>query len=482
MAFNSLQYLCFLPLAVLGYYVLPHKIRYIWLLVCSYFFYMQWSIKYSLLILGVTLVTYTYGLVFDRLATKSLKIIGLFMTGLVCFGILGYFKYTSFLLSTINNMFTMLGSGAPFRLWDIILPVGVSFFTFQAFSYAIDVYRGDVEVEKNFFKYALFVSFFPQLVAGPIEKSKDLLRQISEEHRFNYDEAKEGFYLILWGLFMKMVIADRCAMIVDKIYGDSASYPGIYLIIATVLFAFQIYCDFGGYSIIAYGSAKILGFRLTENFRSPYMSQSPSEFWNRWHISLFNWFRDYIYIPLGGNRRGRLIKCCNILIVFLISGIWHGASWAFVAWGLINGLYQVVQSLIIKKKDKNIARKFSLLKMLGTFILIDFAWIFFRAGTMAKAVECIGSMLNINSYTAFRANMFLEICSGYKEALALLISLVILIAVDACNNNGVMLRRKLMVSSSIIQVIVVSLAVIILAIWGIYGTAYDAQSFIYFSF
>lgn len=443
---------------------------------------MQWSIKYSLLILGVTLVTYIYGLIFGKLESKTSKKAGLLLTGLVCFGILGYFKYTSFLLSTINSAFTMFGAGEPFGLWDIILPVGVSFFTFQAFSYAIDVYRGDVQVEKNFLKYALFVSFFPQLVAGPIEKSKDLLGQISEKHSFKYDEAKEGFYLILWGLFMKMVIADRCAIIVDNIYGDTAAYPGFYLIIATVLFAFQIYCDFGGYSIIAYGSAKILGFKLTENFRSPYFSQSPSEFWNRWHISLFNWFRDYIYIPLGGNRRGTLIKCRNILIVFLISGVWHGASFAFIAWGLINGLYQVIQSLLVKKKDKDSVRKFSLLKVIGTFILVDFAWIFFRAGTMTKAVQCINSMVTIRNYSVFSTTMFLELCSGYKEAIALLVALVILISVDVCNNSGIMLRKKLMVSSSVVQVIVVSIAIIILAIWGIYGTAYDAQSFIYFSF
>lgn len=247
--------------------------------------------------------------------------------------ILFFFKYFDFVISNINSILYTLNIEIFEPAFDVILPVGISFYIFQAIGYIIDVYRGEIRAEKNFFKYALFVSFFPQLVAGPIERSKNLLHQIDVPQKFSFERMREGLLVMLWGYFLKIVIADRIAIFVDKVYGNYMLYEGIYLSVASILFAFQIYCDFAGYSIIAIGVAKILGFQLMENFNAPYLAQSVSDFWRRWHISLSSWFRDYVYIPLGGNRRGKGKRYVNLLVVFIISGLWHGANWNFVVWG-----------------------------------------------------------------------------------------------------------------------------------------------------
>jgi D-alanyl-lipoteichoic acid acyltransferase DltB (MBOAT superfamily) len=247
--------------------------------------------------------------------------------------ILFFFKYFNFTVDTINHVLSMLHMNSVNAGFDIILPVGISFYTFQALSYTMDVYRGDIYCERNFLKYALFVSFFPQLVAGPIERSRNLLKQISVKHEFRWDKVREGLTQMLFGYFQKVVISDNISVLVDQVYNNYPNYGAVELILATIFFAFQIYCDFGGYSNIAIGAAKVMGFDLMENFNTPYMSLSVAEFWRRWHISLSTWFRDYLYIPLGGNRKGRLRKYVNIMVVFLASGLWHGASWHYVAWG-----------------------------------------------------------------------------------------------------------------------------------------------------
>ena len=341
MLFNSLEFLIFFPIVVAAYFILPKKLKQFWLLIASYYFYMCWNAKYIFLIFFSTVITYGSGLLLENIKTlpveekrrtryKKLTVAFSFLLNL---SVLCYFKYMNYFFSVIAAVFHAAHIELNVPAFDILLPVGISFYTFQALSYTMDVYRDEIYAEKNFFQYALFVSFFPQLVAGPIERSKSLLKQFARPTRFRYDAVREGLLLMMWGYFLKLVIADRCAVLVNRVYGDYTSYKGFQLIIANVLFAFQIYCDFEGYSQLAIGSAQVLGFHINENFRTPYLSTSVRDFWQRWHISLTSWFRDYLYIPLGGNRKGKLRKYFNIMIVFLVSGLWHGASWHFVAWG-----------------------------------------------------------------------------------------------------------------------------------------------------
>lgn len=325
MLFNSMHFLFFFPIVVIAYYMMPKNLKNFWLLVASYYFYMCWNAKYALLILTSTFVTYISGLLLEKIKVSQLQNYkkenrkkGIVAASIVInIAILSYFKYFSFVLNILSSMFRIIKIELIVPQFDIILPVGISFYTFQALSYTMDVYRDDIYAEKNFFKYALFVSFFPQLVAGPIERSKNLLRQLSESKRFNFNVAREGALLMLWGFFLKIVVADRIAIFVDTVYNDYKNFRGFYILVATLLFAIQIYCDFAGYSTIAMGAAKILNINLMENFSAPYLSMSVDEFWRKWHISLTSWFKDYLYIPLGGSRKGKIRKYINKLIVFL---------------------------------------------------------------------------------------------------------------------------------------------------------------------
>ena len=347
MLFNSVEFFGFFPTVCIIYFILPHKYRHIWLLLSSYIFYMNWNAGYVLLLLAVTMNSYGFGILIDRVnhqssmygseyevgqGGSSKKKLYLILTVLGNLVILCYFKYFSWLVNMLNEAFLSKG-GLHIRVPEIILPVGISFFIFQALGYTIDVYRGEINAQHNFLKYALFVAFFPQLVAGPIERSKTLLSQIEEEHKFDYTRMLRGLLLMLWGYFLKLVIADRIALFVDTVFGDYGSYSGLIIMLAAILFAFQIYCDFAGYSTIAAGAAEVMGFHLMDNFNCPYFSKSIREFWRRWHISLSTWFRDYLYIPLGGSRKGLQRTLINIFVVFLASGLWHGANWTFVLWG-----------------------------------------------------------------------------------------------------------------------------------------------------
>ena len=263
-----------------------------------------------------------------------------------------YFKYTNFLLENLRNLFALIGIKLHIPEVDILLPVGISFFTFQALSYLMDVYRDEIYAEKNFLRYALFVSFFPKLVAGPIEHSKNLLKQLANPPKFDVENIKEGIWIMIYGYFLKVVLADRVAIFVDEIYGNYASYEGLYMVIATLLFVIQLYVDFYGYSTIAVGTAKLLGYQLIDNFNAPFYSRSIAELWRRWHISLNTWFRDYLYIPLGGNRKGKVRQYVNKVIVFFVSGLRHGANWTFVIWGMLNGLYQMIGEVLMPVRNK----------------------------------------------------------------------------------------------------------------------------------
>lgn len=341
MLFHSMQFLFFFPTVLIIYFVIPEKIKHIWLLIASYYFYMCWNAKYVILLFYSTIVTYISGILIEKIKQKNWKLsykirykkIIVALSLILNLGILFYFKYINFTLDIIVHLLKLVHIELTIPMFDIVLPVGISFYTFQALSYTLDVYWDEIYAEKNFFRYALFVSFFPQLVAGPIERSKNLLKQLAKTKKFNYNRVREGLLLMMWGYFLKLVIADRCAILVNTVYTNYMAYYGFQLITANVLFAFQIYCDFMGYSVIARGAAKVLGYELMENFSRPYLAQNIKEFWRRWHISLSSWLRDYLYIPLGGSRRTKIIKYRNLLLTFLVSGLWHGANITFVLWG-----------------------------------------------------------------------------------------------------------------------------------------------------
>ncbi len=390
MVFNSIEFLIFLPIVLLLHYFVPTKYRWIPLLIASYYFYMYWDSKLIVLIVFTTVVSYLSAILIEKTDKKALKRLYLWATLVTSLGVLVFFQYYNFLAESASGIGSLFGSEFDITL-DLILPVGISFYTFQTLSYVIDVYRGDLPAEPHFGYYALFVSFFPQLVAGPIERPSNLLPQLKEEHKFNRDEFIYGFGITLVGFFKKMVVADVIAVYVNAVYNDVASATGLGVLVATVLFAVQIYCDFSGYTDIAIGCARMMGIGLMQNFNRPYISESIKEFWSRWHISLSTWFRDYLYIPLGGNRRGKVRKHINVMIVFLVSGLWHGAAWTFVIWGALHGIYQVIGELTKGLKSKlydkigidQSSKLFRFGKRAVTFALVCFAWIFFRANSFS---------------------------------------------------------------------------------------------------
>jgi alginate O-acetyltransferase complex protein AlgI len=356
---------------------------------------MNWKPLYALLIFTSTIVTFTCGHLISKSSSTNRRKTLLIISLILNFGILFYFKYFNFIGNSITDLFQILKVDMIIPNFDILLPVGISFYTFQAVGYSIDVYRGEIKEEQNFLNYALFVSFFPQLVAGPIERAKNLLPQFYTEKTFNYSRVVNGLKLILWGYFMKIVIADRLSIYVNAVYNNVEAHDGITFLFATVLFSFQIYCDFAGYSNIAIGTAKVLGFNLMTNFKRPYLAISLTDFWRRWHISLSTWFKDYLYIPLGGNRVSISRHYLNLFITFIISGIWHGANWTFVIWGALHGLYQIVEIFIFKKKSTQKSTSIIIIisRRILTYFLVCFAWIFFRANNVTEAFFIVNSIL-----------------------------------------------------------------------------------------
>ena len=397
MIFNSIEFLLFFPVVCIVYFLLKgNSLQNLFLLVASYYFYMNWQPIYALLLLSSTILTYICGLLTDKYSqNSSKKKVFLSVNIILNLAILFVFKYFNFINESIFTMLDLCGLHWTVPNLNVLLPIGISFYTFQAIGYSIDVYRGDLKAERNFITYALFVSFFPQLVAGPIERAKNMLPQFREKHIFKYDDVAEGFKLMLWGFFMKLCVADRLGEYVDAVYNNVGQHNGTSMIIATVFFAFQIYCDFGGYSNIAIGVARIMGFRLMKNFKRPYLSLSVKEFWYHWHISLSSWFKDYVYIPLGGNRVKYARHLLNLLITFVISGLWHGANWTFLIWGTLHGIYLIISNVFQKyvcspKRDTIVSK---LLCTAFCFALICFAWIFFRANNVSDTFKIIGKMI-----------------------------------------------------------------------------------------
>lgn len=491
MLFNSYSFLVFFPIVVFIYFLMPKKFGYIWLLIASYYFYMGWNAKYALLLLTSTIITYISGLLLSakNIAGKLKKcvVVGSFILNL---SILFFFKYFDFAIVNINRFFSVLQIQMLTPKFDVLLPVGISFYIFQALSYTMDVYRGDVEAEKNVFKYALFVSFFPQLVAGPIERSSNLLKQVNEKKKFDYDRMCQGLMLMLWGYFLKLVIADRIAIFVDGAYSMNMDYDGRYLLFASVLFAIQIYCDFAGYSTIAIGAARVMGFELMENFNCPYFATTVAEFWRRWHISLSTWFRDYLYIPLGGNRKGTIRKYINTMIVFLVSGLWHGASWTYVIWGGLNGFYQVIGGLLMPVKEKLVLRfpeldrslLMKVLRMVVTFVLVDFTWIFFRAHNFAQVKSVLSRILHMNNPILLENGKLFDIGLNQQNFVVLGIALGVLLVADIAKYHEVKLHEVILGWNIVIRWSVILIAVVSILVFGIWGSGYQATNFIYFQF
>lgn len=498
MLFNSLHFLIFFPVVLIIYYIIPDRIKYLWLLVSSYYFYMCWNARYALLILASTLITYISGLMLEKVKRteygdrkkeklKKWVVAGSFAINL---GILFYYKYINFTVALVTSAFEKINIHLNAPVFDIILPVGISFYTFQALSYTMDVYRDEIYAEKNFFRYALFVSFFPQLVAGPIERSKNLLKQLAVPQKFDFEKARDGVLLMIWGYFLKIVLADRIAIFVDTVYGDYKTFSGFYIVVATILFAVQIYCDFAGYSTIAKGAAEILGIDLVENFDAPYLSTSVADFWRRWHISLTSWFKDYLYIPLGGSRKGKLRKYINKMIVFLVSGLWHGASLSFVMWGGLNGLYQVIGEALKPVRDRIVkalrlnreSMGHRLLHIMGTFILVDFSWIFFRADSFMDSIDIIKSMFSIrNPWILFDGSLYT--CGlDEKNFHFMLIAIGVLLFADILKVKGIKIREVVARQDYWFRWVAVSVSVAAVLTFGIWGPGYSAANFIYFQF
>lgn len=494
MLFNSFDFLIFFPIVVLIYYVIPKKVKYIWLLISSYYFYMSWNAQYAILIAISTVITWLSGLFISRFEEewkKKLVIAASFVSNL---GILFYFKYFDFLLDNLNKLLSFTGMEILSNPFDIILPVGISFYTFQALSYTMDVYRGDVKAEKNPIRYALFVSFFPQLVAGPIERSKNLLSQVNlidKKRMWNSTKIVEGFIMMLWGLFLKMVIADRISIFADKIFSDFYAYGTVELILGAVAFAIQIYCDFCGYSTIAIGAAKVMGFELMENFNVPYFATSIREFWRRWHISLSSWFKDYLYIPLGGNRCSKPRQYLNIMITFLVSGLWHGANWTFVVWGGLHGFYQIIGDLLkpVREKINNMLKvdtqafSFKFGKICITFGLTTFAWIFFRAKDLGEAFYYIERMFTkFNPWVLFDMSLY-NIGLDNIEMNVLLIALLCLLVADLLKYyKNITISEFLMKQNIWFRWIVMLGLIWMILVYGKYGMDFDSAQFIYFDF
>lgn len=393
MLFNSFDFLVFFPLVCAAYFALGcNRLRNPFLLAASYFFYMSWKPVYALLLLGVTLVSYTSARMIENSRCNRKAILA--VTVAVILSVLYFFKYASFVNKAVSYALSLAGFSWTVHGMDILLPVGVSFYTLQSIGYCADVYKCKIRAERNFITYALFLSFFPQLVAGPVERASNLLPQFHSEHEFNYGSAVAGFKQMLWGFFMKLCVADVLAGYVNAVYDNYTSHSGITLILAAVFFSFQIYGDFAGYSNIAIGAARVMGFRLMDNFNRPYLSPTVGEFWRRWHISLSSWLKDYVYIPMGGSRVSYRRYVLNILVTFVLSGVWHGAGFGFLIWGLLHGLWLVTERLAYGNRSPqwNGSGLGKAVSIFFSFCVVTLFWVFFRVHNPVDAVGIIGRM------------------------------------------------------------------------------------------
>lgn len=477
MSFTGVSFLIFLPVIIAIYFLIPIKFRYVWLLFASYFFYCSQSTSFVSLLIISTIITWVAGNLIYNATNKSMKNIILFVGALLNIAILIIFKYGDFTLSLINST----------RQLNLILPAGISFYTFQSLTYIFDCYRGDVKPEKNAFKYALFVSFFPLILAGPIERAKNLLPQFNFDTTFNTGVAKDGLKLMLYGYFLKLVIVGRLSILTDTVFTDYLNQSGFAILCAILAYTIQIYCDFAGYSNIAIGMCKIMGIKIIKNFNQPYFATSVADFWRRWHISLSSWFKDYVYIPLGGNRKGKLRKYINVMIVFILSGIWHGANLTFVMWGFLNGIYQVIGDLCkpfkswIAEKSK-ISSKPALYNGLSTaltFVLIAFTWVFFRANSISEAFSVLLRMFSSFSLRNMIDGTVFTLGLGVSNLIFVLFAILIMIITDVicerkkCDPSGLLTNTSLIIRWGIYYLLIAMI---------IFSLNLSTQEFIYQAF
>tara|TARA_B110000285_G_C15133439_1_gene625211 strand:- start:818 stop:2260 length:1443 start_codon:yes stop_codon:yes gene_type:complete len=480
MLFNSLHYLLFFPALVVVYFIIAPKWRTYLLLAASYYFYMCWKPEYVVLILGSTIVDYLVAIKIHKSEEKSLRRRWLLVSLISNLSVLFLFKYFNFFSENIHTTLNSLNIFYERPVFDLLLPVGISFYTFQTLSYSIDVYKGKLEPEKNFSRFALFVSFFPQLVAGPIERATHLLPQFKKTYYFEYKRVVSGLRLVLWGFFKKVVIADNLSQVVDQVYNNPADQNGVTYIVASYFFAFQIYCDFSGYSDIAIGSARIMGFDLMENFKQPYLSKSIKEFWSRWHISLSTWFRDYVYIPLGGNRSVKWRWYYNLFLTFLISGLWHGANWTFIIWGAFHGILLIIGIHIAKVLKAPTTSIGKWTRVIIIFHLVLLGWIFFRADNVSIAFNILQDIAHIPWLISDFLNGT-SIFTGFGEFSISTIAyfsflIIILYSVDWMSTKEKITSYYL--KTSWLRM----LTYFILFYWIMLGGFFDKTSFIYFQF
>jgi len=501
MLFNSIDFLIFFPIVTIAYFLIPHRFRYLWLLFASYYFYMCWNPKYALLMATSTVITWASGILIDRANNKKNKTeqektkekkLWVALSFISNLAILFFFKYFDFALANVNAVLAQFNFELIQPAFDVVLPVGISFYTFQALSYTVDIYRKEIYAEKNILKYALFVSFFPQLVAGPIERSSNLLKQIQNVHlqkKISYEKFTNGFALMLYGYFQKVFIADKAAVLANTVFAAPEQYTTIELALGAIAFSIQIYGDFGGYSNIEIGAAQVLGFDMMENFNTPYFATSIQDFWRRWHISLSSWFKDYVYIPLGGNRCGKLRRYFNLMVTFLVSGLWHGAQMTYVVWGGIHGFIQILEKEVaelIQKlgvKVKTEAFSYKLLKMLFTYFIVTIAWIFFRADNVSIAIAYIRQMFtNFEFAVLFNGSLF-KLGLVRNDMTVLCIGIVILFLTELVRyKNSMRIEKYLCTQNLWFKWTVLLVMILCVVLFGEYGINYNAAEFIYFQF
>ncbi len=464
MLFNSLAFLCFFPVVVMAYWLLPNRFRNHMLLLASYYFYMNWKPAYALLILFSTITTWGCGLMITKRVKSRKTWLVVCLTANL--GILFFYKYLNFATASIYGLLEMAGIKMDVPHFNLLLPVGISFYTFQAIGYTIDVYKKKISAEKNLLTYALFVSFFPQLVAGPIERAKNMLCQFHVRHTFEGSIVINGLRLMVWGYFMKLCVAENVAPYVDAVFNNLPNHNGTSILLASFFFTFQIFCDFGGYSLIAIGAAKCMGFTLMENFNHPYLSTSMRDFWRRWHISLSSWFTEYVYIPLGGNRCSAIMHIRNLMLTMLLSGLWHGANWTFIIWGGYHGILLVLYHL--KKKYLNMNTP-QFLSIIFCFCLAWLGWIFFRVNNISDLFLALRKILFENGA--------LYMGEG-KPMLAMSLLLIVLLMMKEIKDERKWKLSFMSHSNLYISAFGTSIMLVIILLCG----SFNGGQFIYFQF
>lgn len=474
MLFNTFEFLVFFLITIITFFSVPQKRRWFILLLASYFFYGYWKPSYLILIAGSTIADYLISNVIGKSNDNRKKKFLLITSITLNLSLLFLFKYFDFIAGSFNELLSNSGSDYKIKLLNLILPVGISFYTFQTMSYTIDVYNGKIKPEKHFGIFALFVSFFPQLVAGPIERASNLLPQFKREVSISYDRFSSGGQLILWGLVKKVLVADRVGIIANEIFNNHTEYQGFTLIIGVICFAFQIYCDFSGYSDIAIGTARVFGYDLMKNFKNPYFAKSLTDFWRKWHISLSTWFKDYVYIPIGGNKVFKWRWYFNLWITFFISGIWHGANWTFVLWGAIHGFGLVIENVLSYKRSN----KFQFVKKIWIFSLICFAWIFFRANTISDAFNIVTNILTFSEYHISQLSIYVvpvnKATVFSADFLLTYASIIVLLLVE----HQFIVKNRWNLLNPQYKMVICAFTTVLIFLFGVF----DVNEFIYFQF